>query len=585
MIIDNTQYTLYYSDNIIVDSLNIIVNNIKQNTVEIFVHNLNFDGIVIIDYISKKFITFTLVAEKTNIYSIRIAYCNKTIIFKCSYKIIPHSLKMLGEIEKFPKTEFPYKFVNENTLYYNDKIPSKTYWEKNDFDAYILHNNIDNFNLKDITIKYCLNDVILTQKVLINLFKIIDEENESIRKKSLSAPSISHKLFYKKYNELNISKNLSLDEENYIRSSYFGGRCEVFGNIDSDEYVKYFDFSGMYGQCMLENFHNDIGTYCEPAEITNPGFYNINYNSDFSFLPILPSHYNEKLMFSNGEQKGTFWFEEIQLFEKMGGKVLKINNAITYNKYEQVFNQFIHNFNKIKEKGGYYKIFGKLMINSLYGSMALKSKENFQYITFSEEEFDNIYQKTDVENFYKINDCFVIIITSNYKAKHFFKKINSNELMTERNVSYASAIASKARIKLYKAMLNVIKDGGRLLYCDTDSIFAAYNKDDLRNKTNDFEWIDFYSDSVFIAPKTYALKKEKEVIIKIKGINDKNVSFDELKEKFYMGNNKLKFENQLNFRKSDFSLKQFYIDKEICLSSYNKRIFINNKKSTIPTEY
>ena len=134
-------------------------------------------------------------------------------------------------------------------------------------------------------------------------------------------------------------------------------------------------------------------------------------------------------------------------------------------------------------------------------------------------------------------------------------------------------------------MLDVIKDGARLLYCDTDSIFAAYNKNDLRNKTNNFDWIDFYSDSVFIAPKTYALKKEKEVIIKIKGINDKNISFDELKKKFYMGNNKLKFENQLNFRKSDFSLKQFYIDKEICLSSYNKRIFINNKKSTIPTEY
>jgi hypothetical protein len=51
--------------------------------------------------------------------------------------------------------------------------------------------------------------------------------------------------------------------------------------------------------------------------------------------------------------------------------------------------------------------------------------------------------------------------------------------MSLRNVSYASAIASKARIKLYKAFLEVIADGGRILYCDTDSIFSAYCNDNL----------------------------------------------------------------------------------------------------------
>jgi hypothetical protein len=172
----------------------------------------------------------------------------------------------------------------------------------------------------------------------------------------------------------------------------------------------------------------------------------------------------------------------------MGGKILKINNAIVYKEFKPVFSNFIENFNKIKKQEGYYKIFGKLMINSLYGSMGLKHKETIQYITFSEEEFFNLYKKTTIINFYQINNCFISIITNDYKAKHFFKnEKNTTVDVTKRNVSYAAAISSKARIKLYEALISVINDGGRLLYCDTDSIFAAYNKNNCIKKTQLFE--------------------------------------------------------------------------------------------------
>jgi hypothetical protein len=46
----------------------------------------------------------------------------------------------------------------------------------------------------------------------------------------------------------------------------------------------------------------------------------------------------------------------------------------------------------------------------------------------------------------------------------------------KKNVSIAAAITSKARIKLYKAQQSVLVNKGRLLYSDTDSIFAAYSK-------------------------------------------------------------------------------------------------------------
>lgn len=55
-------------------------------------------------------------------------------------------------------------------------------------------------------------------------------------------------------------------------------------------------------------------------------------------------------------------------------------------------------------------------------------------------------------------------------------KEESNSSIVKSNVIYASMITAKARILLWKHLTGVTKSGGRLLYCDTDSIFAAYPK-------------------------------------------------------------------------------------------------------------
>jgi hypothetical protein len=170
----------------------------------------------------------------------------------------------------------------------------------------------------------------------------------------------------------------------------------------------------------------------------------------------------------------------------MGGVVLESINSLIYDNYEYIFNDFVTKFDNIKKEGGYYKIFGKLMINSLYGGMALNNKNEIDYVTFSEDEANFLIQKMDINTFYKLNDVYILNIQLNYKSKIFFKnKKNSN--LSERNVSYSAAISAKSRIKLYRAMIETIADNGRLLYCDTDSIFAAYDKNDNRTKSKNFE--------------------------------------------------------------------------------------------------
>jgi hypothetical protein len=128
-ILNNKTYTVYYNENenIIIRSLNIITDECSLGIIEIYVHNLNFDGLIIINEISKNNIVYNLMSNKTNIYYIEIFYLNKYIKFRCSFKILPLSLKKIGEIENFPKTVFPYKFVKKTNLFYNGPIPDKKY--------------------------------------------------------------------------------------------------------------------------------------------------------------------------------------------------------------------------------------------------------------------------------------------------------------------------------------------------------------------------------------------------------------------------------------------------------------------------
>jgi hypothetical protein len=119
---------------------------------------------------------------------------------------------------------------------------------------------------------------------------------------------MSFKIFLNKYNKNKLSFNIKESIDNIIRKSYFGGRCEVYGNAKINEYVHYYDFSGMYGQCMMEKFpYGKDKLLLNPIDFSIPGFYYIEYYSDM-YIPVLPhkSLINDKLMFFNGYNKGIF---------------------------------------------------------------------------------------------------------------------------------------------------------------------------------------------------------------------------------------------------------------------------------------
>lgn len=582
--INNKHYYEYKNDNndnIIKKMIDNIINIIKKKVV-IFVHNIEFDGRLIFDALSKNSDYILKSNIKNNsIYSITIIKDKKEIFIKCSYKLFPISLKKIAEdLNLDKKMVFPYKFVNKFNLNYIGEIPDKIYFNNEDeYNIFVKDNII--FDIKQYSVLYCKNDVDITIKFLILFNKILLNYDINIfNKKILSISSLSLNIFMKKFNKKNISLKMN-KYDSYIRKSFFGGRCEIFGNIDiNDVYTYHFDFSGMYGMCMKEKFcFGKFDLIYNNFDLTKQGFYDVEVTSTDMYIPILPHHnsFSHKLMFSNGTFRGIYWYEELNYFLKLGGKINNIYSALIYNNYDHIFNDFVTEFEKFREMGGSYKIFGKLIINSLYGRLAMsKSTDKTEIINIM--NYNNyINNKNIISTSFFNNIC---LIKYEYKEE---KNIYSN-------IAIASAIASKARIKLHKAFMSVIEKKGRIKYCDTDSVFASYDRCVDNEKHGEIFW-DINKkdtkivDALFLAPKAYAILLENnELKVKIKGIhNNNNISIDKLKENFF-NNNILQFNNQLYFSK-DITLKQKYNSKSIDLNKYNKRLWLNNKKDTKPYTY
>lgn len=554
----------------------------------IFVHNLNFDGYLIIEKLSSRRYNFKIFAKNLNLYNITIFNNSYKIEFKCSYKILPISLSNIAHSFKLsPKLPFPYKFVSEKNLYYKGKIPDKIYFNKEEDHAYMLK-NYDYFSMQEYSTIYCMRDVEITKKfleILSNILKIFKIKLDT----TFSAPSLAFKIFQKKFNKNKIKLTHNSLIDNFARKSYFGGRCEVYGNPSEGDFIFHYDFTGMYAQCMMEKF--PIGKYelvYKPKKIEKCGIYCIEYESKDFNRPILPHHRlnDGKLIFSNGKMKGWYASEEIQYFIKKGGIVNKILYGLVYENTEEIFSDYVSFFTDLRKVSSAHNVFGKLMINSLYGRLGMQEIDSFSFVD-KKEKLQEFLKKLNILSFRELND---IILVEAHLDNKLEKYLNIAKSKTKNNVVIASIITSKARLKLYEAQNDVIFNNGKLLYSDTDSIFASYKKDVSNEKHGVIKWDTSKPDTViknawFFSPKSYIIKYPNNTsVVKIKGFNEKGFSYEDIWDKF-KNNEKLILPKYKFLNKKDLKLRYVETMKEFDLKFYDKRCFSDDFKKTTPLYY
>lgn len=527
-----------------------------------YVHNLTFEMFVFLQQLIKKNIQFKIISANKIIYSAEICFKKKKIKLRCSYRLTLLSLKNLAKLCNITeKGIFPYKILDKNLKNYMI-INQEMFENKKEYDTFVSEYG-NGINTYDILENYCRNDALITKQSIIKYWEIIEENGLKNNNRILTAAKLSIENYFNK--NFVVKKKIDLKYDRILRNSYFGGRTEVFGNPHDNEILLHYDWSGMYSQCMKEKvlggkiYESDI-----IHEIIHPGFYWIVFEQNLEF-PILPIK-RDKLMFANGVFEGWYWFEEILLAIEYGVKIKKIKKTISSQYYDHFIKNFVEINDEIRNKGPIHKQIGKNNNNAFYGRLGMNPER------LEEEIINSIENEKIYEKIVEINGAYI-----GYKKKE--KNIS--------NITISASITSKARIKLYKGMMNVIKHGGRLIYTDTDSIIAAFDKSTYKNILDkDLGDVIFHSskedtvieDGVFAMPKTYALKyiNGKE-IVKIKGFNV-TPNFNEFKSKFYEKSS-ITTEN-IEWNKKDLIIRKKCIMKTTNLYSLDKRIWESDLKNT-----
>lgn len=512
-----------------------------------------------------------------SVYKFEIKKGRKKLIIKNTTHLLGDNIENLSKIAEMQYTYIPYWSI---TLNNEDKLEQIrrnffTKWFENIEPGEFNNTAISTSEKKIKTILIALKENTKVISKLMNIYAKRLNRLSNLWKFKLSIASVTVEIFEKKFNtfKLNLNNQIELDET--LRQAYFGGRCEVFGNpYKGEERIRHMDFKNMYGEIMKLSFPTGkLNLVIGPKDWKQPGFYFIETYSECT-MPVLPckgridpnSLLEEDLIFVNGWIEGMYFSEEIELFEKTGGKVLKINYAYIFtgeNKYLfRELAEFITN-----ERENDKKFPWKKLLVSFYGRLGMRPKKSYSLL-IHKSEYHLIEKKK--------------IISENWINGYCFAELEKTVKNVNSKIEYAAIITSRARIKLYKTLIKVRKEGGRLLYCDTDSVFAAYNIN--HNVESKINWgKKKIIDAVFASSRCYSLQFEDSWETKIAGTVRNSINFEDFKEKFYSIT--AQFYDVYNYKESIKNFKNWKTWKEyriLDLHIYKKRKFSKDKKHTKP---
>lgn len=541
------------------DLLQTIINNFRRG-VNYYAHNLIFDASFILEAMSRQHIKYRWVFVNYRLFGITIETTGGYIFLKCSQKLLPVPLKKLYKtLSPTAKIDFDYSEID----YLNR-------WDRASL-VKALGDKTRREMFKKL-IKYCKNDAIMLREALVAFWESVNRLTQKpVDKTSIySAGGLALKIFQKN-NPLKLNLKFSATQFRAIYPAYRGGRCEIFGNeFNPNRKILHFDFPGMYQSCLKGSFPGgNLIFKNQPTNFNKPGFYYITaeVRADIPILPV----FKNKLLFPVGTVTGLFWYEEIQLANqhKQLTKTV-IHYGWLVDQYKPYYEQFANKLDDERAEGLTQKHVTKLISNAFYGRLGLNKTLSITYRCERgwAEEGEYAY----------IGD--VILKNKDVAQKNF-----------KADIAGAAIITARARIKLFNALLYTQNElGGKLLYCDTDSIIASFpiSANIENTRWNDYTLFDTSKDdtkiakAVFVAPKTYGVTFHPDKCkIHLKGGSSDDITFEELKQAF-LKSLPLKITKRTITRSNDFKYTTQSSTIIINTDNYDKRIWTKNKTSTVP---
>lgn len=360
--------------------------------------------------------------------------------------------------------------------------------------------------------------------------------------------------------------NLDIETDEILREFYYGGRNECFeklGYIEGPIY--YYDFTSLYPFCLLLDLpyglHETIKF--DKSFIWNSSNYDIKeLNKYFGLVHCKVKHIHKnrrpyhalkkdcKLLFPYFENPTELIIttEELKYSLKNDlGYEYEIDYIINYEGKAKYYKPYIDHLYKLKIEAEesnqpILRSTAKIIINSSYGFWGIKRDTENIKICKSKAKNKKDQDKYSHKELYDYLSTERLKDYKEYEGYNIYKYDDNLEIDCQ-NVGIAFFTCAYARTKLYELMDNISKKGGKVYYCDTDSVITDYciERDvelkkkyitpegcrtrlgDLTNETGEKEG--YYNFLITLGNKIYYLEnpelKKTPYVKKFKGLNIK----------------------------------------------------------------
>ena len=221
--------------------------------------------------------------------------------------------------------------------------------------------------------------------------------------------------------------------EPYARGAYYGGRTECFDF--RERVVSGFDVNSMFPAAMLDGDF-PAGRWSATRSVGAADVVCATVLVPPQHVPPLPLR-RERLIFPTGRFRGTWTGEELRhAVGSCGVVVLKLHHAWAAGARVRPFDIFCATLFERRKRDAFSNYYGKRLMNSLYGKLAQQGA-----LEFVSGTMDALTTK------------LLTLPPRDY------------------NPMWPALITARARVSLHKLLDTA---GAGLVYCDTDSIFAAH---------------------------------------------------------------------------------------------------------------
>ena len=300
----------------------------------------------------------------------------------------------------------------------------------------------------------------------------------------------------------------------WIRRGYYGGRVEVFR--PRGEGVSYYDINSSYPRAMLDDMPGGECRQYGPGKKEDSfaqfdksavGFVECEVDiPDTCYLPPLPHRDDKsgKLLFPVGRFSGVWPWSELKLLSDplVQGTILNIKRSVWYER-KNLFFDFVKELYAYRDKShaDYEEglaLISKLMMNSLYGKFGM-NEDRREILVLGPGE-----SAPEGATFPRLEDGEDDVLS---KVCYVEKRVSPPYIIPQ----ISAQITALARVRLWMCMADVLRRGGKLYYCDTDSLIT--DLDNLHTSSELGELKNEYPGEVLtvelIGPKMYMLEKKK----------------------------------------------------------------------------